>query len=73
MTAHRFDHSDVHPDDRCIADDVTECDCSSCEAADDRFWREQEGYERGCTDPAHCCNPHEHDASECEFPEDNED
>jgi hypothetical protein len=27
--------------DDCIADDSTECDCSRCVGAEDRFWREQ--------------------------------
>lgn len=70
-----FDHSEqLDDDDDCIRDDSTECDCSACTAAEDRFWREQEGYGRGCIDPAHCCNPHDHNSSECEFPaEDGED
>ena len=74
MTEQGFDYSDV---DDCIADDSTECDCSRCAAAEDRFWREQEGFvgrdDAACVDPAHCCNPHfDHRASECEFPEDHE-
>jgi hypothetical protein len=39
-----FDHSDVDAEeyvDECIADDSTECDCSMCRGAEDRFWREQ--------------------------------
>lgn len=27
----------------CTRDDSTPCDCPSCEAAEDAFWREQEG------------------------------
>lgn len=57
MSEQGFDHSDQFDDD-CIADDSTECDCTRCAAAEDRFWREQEGFVGGCNDPAHCCNPH---------------
>lgn len=34
---------DDNDDERCIRDDSTECDCSRCVAAEDRFWDEQEG------------------------------
>lgn len=27
--------------ERCVRDDSTECDCSRCQAAEERFWAEQ--------------------------------
>lgn len=29
--------------DACIRDDSTECDCSTCTAREEAFWREQQG------------------------------
>lgn len=60
--------------DECIADDSTECDCSSCEEElaaweSDQGWDDDDGYDDDyedpddverwtCIDPKNCVNPH---------------